>query len=479
MRVRTLTGVIAGMLLMASAGQAQTASCDGSTYNCFLVRTAAADAAVVIASHALTEEVEVKGGDPVVKMVTGPAATLPETTLASLQADPLVLGAELVEATAANESAAASAADTSDPNLTTAVGTTGVYSGPETVHFAHDLWKGYMEQPLVSQIKLDVAHADPRPEAMGVGVVAVIDTGVDPSHRVLQGALVSGYDFLTETAGIPSEWDALDPATVVQTETDLRSAAEQSYTTVIEQSYTTVIEQSYTTVIEQSYTTVIESKNLPKGFGHGTMVAGIIRLVAPAAKIMPLRVFDGEGNGNLGDVVRAIYFAVDNGADVINMSFSVSSGSPELLAAVGYASQNGVVLVSSVGNDNSPALTQPSMYADVIGVASIDGLDVRSEFSNFALPLVELAAPGEVVITTFPGDMYAAAWGTSFSSALVSGTIALMHDDLGNGSYDPIDWLGAKTALDLSSKSVQDAKINKRILDIDHAMNCGLSGGTC
>lgn len=487
MQIKTLGAMMAGLLLLAVPGMAQTASCDGETYNCFLLRTAAADAAMVMATHALLEVAEVKGGDPVVKLVTGPQATLPTTTLAGLGADPLVLGAELVEATAASEGSGSAAVETSAPHFQAALTSTGSYTGPEAAHFAAPLWNGYMQQPLVSQIKLDVAHADPRPEAMGLGVVAVIDTGVDPGHALLAGSLVPGYDFLTETAGFASEWSALDPATASQTESDLRDAAEQSYSTIIEgngealveQSYSTIIEQSYSTIIEQSYSTIIEDKDLPGGFGHGTMVAGIIRLVAPGAQIMPLRVFDENGTGNLGDIIRAIYFAVDNGADVINMSFSVSSGSPELMAALAYASQNGVVMVSSVGNDNVAALTQPSMYPNVVGVASVDDQSRRSDFTNWGPMLVKLGAPGEGIVTAFPGDLYAAAWGTSFSSAVVAGTIALMHDDLGGGSYAAIDWMGAHLGLSQGSSFVTDWKLSWKVLDVNHAMNCGLSGGSC
>ncbi len=146
---------------------------------------------------------------------------------------------------------------------------------------------------------------------------------------------------------------------------------------------------------------------------------------------------------------------------------------------MGYASQNGVVLVSSVGNDDVPALTQPSMYPNVIGVASVDDQNVRSGFTNYGPALVMLGAPGEVIVTTFPGDMYAAAWGTSFSAAVVSGTIALMHDDTGSGNYTAVDWMGAHLGLFQGSTFVADWNLSFKALDVNHAMNCGLSGGTC
>jgi subtilisin family serine protease len=66
----------------------------------------------------------------------------------------------------------------------------------------------------------------------------------------------------------------------------------------------------------------VDASQLPAAFGHGTMVAGLVHLVAPTAKIMPLKVFKADGTSNVFDVVRAIRYAVDHGARVINMSFS-------------------------------------------------------------------------------------------------------------------------------------------------------------
>ena len=75
-------------------------------------------------------------------------------------------------------------------------------------------------------------------------------------------------------------------------------------------------------LVDQSTASHIDLSQLPHAFGHGTMVAGLIHLAAPAAKIMPLKAFDADGNANIFDIERAIYYAVDHGARVINMSFS-------------------------------------------------------------------------------------------------------------------------------------------------------------
>ena len=484
-RASSLAALLA-VVILPLAATAQTPSCSGAAYNCFILRAASADVATIASNHGLTEVGDVRPGEPALKLMTGPTSVLPETTLTNLEADADVLGTELVSAGAMTEGATGAGVDTAAPGFQTALTSTGTYAGPETAYFSTPLWNGYMNQPAAGIMNLAAAHADPRPEALGLGVVAIIDTGVDPNHPALAGALVPGYDFILEQAGYASEWNALDPVAHATTEQDLQGVADQSYTTLVdgnaeafvEQSYTTLVDQSYTTLVDQSYTTLVDSKDLPPGFGHGTMVAGLVRLVAPAAMIMPLRVFDGMGRGNLGDIVRAIYYAVDNGAHVINMSFSTDSYSAELQQAISYAANNGVVCVSSVGNEGGPGHTYPSFFGNVIGVASTNHQDYRSDFTNRGPAFVTLAATGEALMTTFPGGLYAAAWGTSFSSGVVAGTVALLHDANG-GSMIPANFYQAAQALTVSAVRADVPQMGAGRLDIDHAMNCGPTGGIC
>ena len=156
------------------------------------------------------------------------------------------------------------------------------------------------------------------------------------------------------------------------------------------------------------------------------MVAGIVHLVAPTARIMPLKAFGPDGAGYISDVVRAIYYAVKAGARVINMSFSTPQSSPSLRNAVTHAANSGTLCVAAAGNDGEQILVYPAAYTGVIGVASTSNSDVRSSFSNYGSSLVWVAAPGEGVITTYPYGTWAAGWGTSFSTPFVSGTAALM-----------------------------------------------------
>jgi subtilisin family serine protease len=242
---------------------------------------------------------------------------------------------------------------------------------------------------------------------------------VDASHPALKGSLVNGYDFTTDVQGVPTEWSAVNA--------DVRSALSQSTTAFIDNSTAPVPLNNYAiAALSQSTTAFIDTGKLPQAFGHGTMVASIVRLVAPTAKIMPLKAFQADGSANSFDLVRAIYFAADNGATIINMSFNMRSNSVELGRAIRYASERKVVLVASAGNDGNEILVYPAAYPEVKGIASLDKFSVRSQFSNYGPMLVTLAAPGEGLIVAYPGGNYASAWGTSFSTPLVAGAISLL-----------------------------------------------------
>jgi subtilisin family serine protease len=145
------------------------------------------------------------------------------------------------------------------------------------------------------------------------------------------------------------------------------------------------------------------------------------------AQIMPLKAFHADGTGNLSDVLRAIYYATQNQANVLNMSFDFSTDSQELDKALSYANRKGVISVASVGNDGQQVMVYPAGLGTVIGVASTSNNDTLSSFSNYGQPPVWIGAPGEGVITTYPFGTYAAGWGTSFSTPFVAGTVALLR----------------------------------------------------
>ncbi|HLK34861.1 MAG TPA: S8 family serine peptidase, partial [Terriglobales bacterium] len=143
-------------------------------------------------------------------------------------------------------------------------------------------------------------------------------------------------------------------------------------------------------------------------------------------KIMPLKAFGANGTGYDSDILRAIYYAVRNGARVLNLSFDYTVYSQELNTAIQYANLRGVISVASAGNDGQQTVVYPGGLRGVIDVASTSNQDLQSVFTNYGAPPVWLAAPGEGVVTTYPWGTYAAGWGTSFSTPLVAGTAAMM-----------------------------------------------------
>jgi subtilisin family serine protease len=275
----------------------------------------------------------------------------------------------------------------------------------------------YVNQQAAGMIEMPQALAR---FGSGNTIVAVIDTGVDPTHPALVGALVNGYDFTRNLAGPASELLDLDQSTV--------AILEQSTVAILEHKNSpAILNQSTVAILEQSTVAILEGAKLPSDFGHGTMVSGLIHLVAPGVKIMPLKAFSADGSSQLSNIVQAVYYAVDHNAKVINMSFAMTSPSTELTNAIAYAKAHGVICVASAGNDGREETTFPAATGGVIGVGSTSQTDLRSVFSNYG-DSASVAAPGEALITTYPGNNYAGVWGTSFSSALVSGTAALMFE---------------------------------------------------
>ena len=257
----------------------------------------------------------------------------------------------------------------------------------------------------------------------GSGVVAIIDTGADPNHPALVGVLVPGYDFTRDQAGF-SELADLNPTVAAQLQQSSTSILDAQNTLLLNTSALAILNQSSTSILDQSSTSILDSSLAE--FGHGTMTAGVVHLVAPTAKIMPLKTFRADGSSNLSDIIRAIYYAADHGANVISMSFSIAQPSPGLQAAVQYALSKNVILVAASGNDGLKTLVYPASYNSVIGVGSSTNSDTRSVFSNFGSGVVVFAAPGEGVVTTYPGANYAAGWGTSFSAPMLAGSASLV-----------------------------------------------------
>jgi len=195
------------------------------------------------------------------------------------------------------------------------------------------------------------------------------------------------------------------------------------------------------------------------GISHGTMVAGVIAArgnngmgvsgVTWQAQIMALRVLNDRGEGKINDVVRAIDYAINNGADIINLSFVNFSYNEGLQEAIRRAHGAGVIIVAAAGNeqaagvgyntDNTPVY--PACYDGdlgenmVIGVAATDALDQKASFSSYGHRCVDISAPGISFFSTVTAGsvsndvqlIYDGYWsGTSLATPLVSATLALI-----------------------------------------------------
>ncbi|MEA2602145.1 MAG: hypothetical protein QOF89_3137 [Acidobacteriota bacterium] len=413
MRITTrLAGLLLGLGLAARAGAAEVRKPD--THD-FILRASAAEAEAIAQRHGLQVVARLAaspdGDGRSVVLLRAAQSAAPEAVLQEVRGgEPGALNIEEVVLASLPETGSEVKLDQRTRAILGAVA-----DRTETVLGTQRLWTAYVRQPAADLLRLPEANAS----YLGAGVVAIIDTGVDPTHPVLRDALVPGYDFTRAQPGTASEWDDL---------LDQRTRAilgQQSGTPLAGATGTQLAAATVILNSSLSSSSPIDPATVPPDFGHGTMVAGVIHRVAPGAKIMPLKAFNANGDASLFDIVQAIYYAVDHGAKVINMSFSVGVFSPELLRAVNYAARKGVTCVASTGNDGKETMVYPAALGDTIGVASTNARDYLSDFSNYGDDLATLAAPGEDVLTTYPGGGWAIVSGTSFSAPWVSGAVAL------------------------------------------------------
>jgi subtilisin family serine protease len=234
-------------------------------------------------------------------------------------------------------------------------------------------------------------------------VIAILDSGISPSHPDLAGKLVPGYNF----------WDDNDDTADV--------------------------------------------------FGHGTEVAGIAAAVtdndagvagaAWSCGLMPLRVTNRDGFASLFAILQAFTWAMDNGAQIVNLSFEGIHSSPALDSGLAYVRAQGGLTVAAGGNGG---LLDPSPdHPDVLSVSATNADDERPSWASFG-PYIDLAAPGVSVKTTRNGGGTVTVSGTSFSSPLVAGIAALVW------SVDPgltpaqVEALLKETAVDLGATGWDD-----------------------
>ncbi|MDM3848392.1 MAG: S8 family peptidase [Aphanizomenon gracile PMC644.10] len=181
------------------------------------------------------------------------------------------------------------------------------------------------------------------------------------------------------------------------------------------------------------------NNNILDNNGHGTHVSGTIAAennsigvtgIAYNSKIMPVKVLDANGSGSYSSITKGIYYAVDNGANVINLSLGGNSSKDTLKSAIEYASNKGVMVVMAAGNNSDALPSYPARYAYNSGIAvgAVDKNNNLADFSNRSgsQEITYVTAPGVDVYSTIPNDQYANYNGTSMAAPHIAGVVALM-----------------------------------------------------
>jgi len=270
----------------------------------------------------------------------------------------------------------------------------------------------YQGQPALQQIRTRAAHD----YSTGRGIIiADINSRVDFGHAALAGHIGAGYDFVANR-----------PSSVATLNDDQSTAGflddDQSTAGFLDD------DQSTAGFLDGNGVRLLDPlfNNAQGAASHGTLCAGVLAAVAPDATLMPLRAFDDNGNSDLFTLAKAIRYARNNGANVLNMSFGTHTDARVLREAIEFAKSGNVLLVASAGNDNTATPQYPAAYPGVLAVAATDLLDRKASFSNYG-SFVFVDAPGTHIISPIPGGGYGIASGTSFSAPMVSGMAALIR----------------------------------------------------
>ena len=251
-------------------------------------------------------------------------------------------------------------------------------------------------------------------------ILAVIDTGIDFEHPDIDGVLYHNTGEMgLDDNGIDKSNNGIDD--------DLNGFIDDY------QGWDFVNKRNiYPAEIKDDFT---DWDNFPMDeHGHGTNVAGIIGAehnsigiagVNPKVKILNLRAFDRNGNGEEDDAASAIIYAVNMGAKIINMSWGDSEYSKVLKDIIEYAYENDVILIGSSGNSGSDLPHFPSGFSEVVSVGAIQENDALAGFSNYG-STIDLVAPGSQIITLTLDNKYKNVSGTSVATPYVSAAASII-----------------------------------------------------
>lgn len=269
---------------------------------------------------------------------------------------------------------------------------------------------GYAKTPLTSEVlnySLQMTEAFlawPLSQGSKEIVVAVIDTGLDTDHPALRENL----------------WT--NPG-----ETGVDARGKDRATNGVDDDGNGFVDDVH------GWNFAGNNNDLSDSHGHGTHVAGIIQSVAPKTPMMVLKYYDPNASGadNLSNTVKAIRYAIQMKAKIINYSGGGTTKYADEELAVREAQQKGILLVAAAGNEKSNSDIDgfyPADYglSNIISVTAIDENQRVLSSSNYGVKTVDIAAPGKSIISTLPGGKFGTMTGTSQATAYVSGTAALL-----------------------------------------------------
>jgi thermitase len=255
-------------------------------------------------------------------------------------------------------------------------------------------------------------------------LIAVIDTGVDYRHPSLAPNMVSGFDFRENDS------DPMD-------------------------------------------------KTSPQNPGHGTHCSGSIagtglvqdgiEGLSPEVSLMPLRFLGEDGSGDLNNGIKAIDYAIKNGAKIISASWGATVSRAQaqpLIDAVKRADDAGVIFVAAAANDGrnndrTDVFPTNAGFPNMIAVAASGPNDEKASFSNYGKKTVHVAAPGVDIMSTLPGNKYGKLSGTSMATPLVAGLVGLLAaqqpDITGAQARALLQLTGAKTSIEVACNCRVDA----------------------
>lgn len=255
--------------------------------------------------------------------------------------------------------------------------------------------------------------------ATGVGVkIAVLDTGFEVSHPDLRSVMVAGIDLVDADENV----------------SDVVNGRDDDADGLIDEA-----------------------------FGHGTFVAGLLAQVAPSAEIVPIRVLNADGVGDLYAIIEGIDYAISRDVDIVNMSFGISNAHPELTRAIERAKAAGIVVVASAGNEGSVSRQYPAASSGVIGVAAYD--PAIGSLADFATKgnWVDVSAPGVNIVSSVPGGGSGTWSGSSLAAPIVAAEVALLIE------LDPVQ-VPLEAELLVRESAAAAKGIDVGLIDLDDAI---------